>query len=150
MRGFEQFKLQQNNVKLLHLVIILTFGPRHEKTCLWRFTNNTGADQPAHNYVQTDQRLCCSLFGKERMCTCNRWNFDFVASLCSWKDWFLSRFFGDPEDRFSRDEAQMYLVLQLWYILTSFVTVCMSHDLYICIHIGWYHSPGYQLLTLSA
>ena len=23
-------------------------GPRREKTCLWRFANNTGADQPAH------------------------------------------------------------------------------------------------------
>ena len=23
-------------------------GPRHEKTCLRRFANNTGADQPAH------------------------------------------------------------------------------------------------------
>ena len=24
------------------------FGPRHEKTCLRGFGNNTGADQPAH------------------------------------------------------------------------------------------------------
>ena len=23
-------------------------GPRREKTCLWGFANNTGADQPAH------------------------------------------------------------------------------------------------------
>ena len=23
-------------------------GPRHKKTCLWRFANNTGVDQPAH------------------------------------------------------------------------------------------------------
>ena len=25
-----------------------TNGPQHEKTCLWRFANNTSADQPAH------------------------------------------------------------------------------------------------------
>ena len=25
-----------------------TYGPRREKTCLRRFANNTGADQPAH------------------------------------------------------------------------------------------------------
>ena len=25
-----------------------TFGPRREKTCLWEFANNKGADQPAH------------------------------------------------------------------------------------------------------
>ena len=24
------------------------YGPQHEKTCLQRFANNTGADQPAH------------------------------------------------------------------------------------------------------
>ena len=24
------------------------FGPQGEKTCLWGFANNTGADQPAH------------------------------------------------------------------------------------------------------
>ena len=24
------------------------YGPRHEKTCLRRFANNTGTDQPAH------------------------------------------------------------------------------------------------------
>ena len=32
----------------------LLYGPRREKTCLWRFVNNKGADQPA----QTDQCLC--------------------------------------------------------------------------------------------
>ena len=26
----------------------LIYGPRREKTCLRRFANNTGADQPAH------------------------------------------------------------------------------------------------------
>ena len=26
----------------------ITIGPRREKTCLWGFTNNTGAEQPAH------------------------------------------------------------------------------------------------------
>ena len=27
---------------------LLLYGPRREKTCLWRFANNKGADQPAH------------------------------------------------------------------------------------------------------
>ena len=26
----------------------ISYGPRREKTCLRRFANNTGADQPAH------------------------------------------------------------------------------------------------------
>ena len=28
--------------------VLITFGPRREKTCLRGFANNTGADQPAH------------------------------------------------------------------------------------------------------
>ena len=30
------------------LVYLLLFGPRREKTCLRGFSNNTGANQPAH------------------------------------------------------------------------------------------------------
>ena len=26
----------------------LLYGPQREKTCIWGFANNTGADQPAH------------------------------------------------------------------------------------------------------
>ena len=34
--------------------------------------------------------------------------FNILAILCSWGDWFDSRFVEYPEDRFSRDEAQFY------------------------------------------
>ena len=34
-------------------------------------------------------------------------NFNFLASLCSWGDWFESPFVGNPEDRFCRDEAHI-------------------------------------------
>ena len=27
---------------------VVAHGPRHERTCLWGFVNNTGTDQPAH------------------------------------------------------------------------------------------------------
>ena len=30
------------------LTLYTLIGPRREKTCLGRFANNTGADQPAH------------------------------------------------------------------------------------------------------
>ena len=33
--------------------------------------------------------------------------FNILASLCSWAGWFESDFVGNPEDRFSRDEAQL-------------------------------------------
>ena len=34
---------------VLYKFITITNGPRHEKTCLRGFANNTGADQPAHS-----------------------------------------------------------------------------------------------------
>ena len=49
------------------------------------------------------------------------WNFNFLASLCSWGDWFETRFVRNPEDRFSCNEAHMLVVdcdfeLDLWLI----------------------------------
>ena len=67
--------------------------------------------RPACASAQSDQRLWYSLFGKHHMLTCYRWNFNFLASLCSWGDWFETRFVGHPEDRFSRDEAQILWVV---------------------------------------
>ena len=34
-------------------------------------------------------------------------SFITLACLCSWADWFEIYLVGNPEDRFSRDEAQM-------------------------------------------
>ena len=34
-------------LEILQLCMII-YGPRREKTCLWWFAKNTGADQPAH------------------------------------------------------------------------------------------------------
>ena len=84
----------------------ISYGPRREKTCLRGFANNTGADQPAHprSLIST---FAIRFFGKYHMLTCYKWNFNFLASLCSWGDWFETRFFGNPEDRFSHDEAHM-------------------------------------------
>ena len=57
--------------------------------------------------VQSDQRLCCSLFRKYHILTCYERNFNFLASLCSWAGWFESHFVRNPKDRFSRLEAHM-------------------------------------------
>ena len=35
-------------VFLLWMFFVIYFGPHREKTCLLRFANNKGADQPAH------------------------------------------------------------------------------------------------------
>ena len=42
------------------------------------------------------------------MSTCYRWNFNFLACLCSWGDWYETGFVGHPEDRLSRDEAHYF------------------------------------------
>ena len=41
------------------------------------------------------------------------WNLNFLASLCSWEDWFETRFVGNPENRFCRDEAHLFMHKQL-------------------------------------
>ena len=61
--------------------------------------------RPACASAQSDQRLCYSPFGKYYMLTCYRCNFNFLTSLSSWGDCFETRFVGNPEDRFSRDDA---------------------------------------------
>ena len=63
--------------------------------------------RPACAYAQSDQRLCYSLIGKYHILTCYQRNFNILASLCSWGDWFESRFHGNPEDRFSGVAAQI-------------------------------------------
>ena len=63
--------------------------------------------RPACASAQSDQRLCYSLFGKYHMFTYYRWNFNILASLCSWGDWFETRFVGNPENRFCRVEAHI-------------------------------------------
>ena len=61
--------------------------------------NNTGADQPAypHSLISTFvirflENIICKL-----------------ASLCSCKGWFKTRFVGNPKDRFSHDGAHVSL-----------------------------------------
>ena len=63
--------------------------------------------RPACAYAQSDQRLCYSLIVKYHIQAWYKRNFNFLASLCSWAGWFESRFVGNPEDRFCRDEAHI-------------------------------------------
>ena len=58
-------------------------------------------------YAQSDQCLCYSLSGEQSSQACFMQNSTFLASLCSWGDWFESHFVGNHEDRFCRDEAHI-------------------------------------------
>ena len=66
--------------------------------------------RPAYASAQSDQRLCYSRFVKYNIYACYQWNFSFLASLCSWGDWFETRFVGNPEYIFSRDVAHIMLL----------------------------------------
>ena len=63
--------------------------------------------RPACTSAQSDQSLFYSLFGRDHIWACCKCKFNFLASLCSWGDWFETRFDGNPKDRFSRDVAHM-------------------------------------------
>ena len=39
----------------------MSYGPQHEKTCLWGFANNTAADQPAHSRSLISAFVICVL-----------------------------------------------------------------------------------------
>ena len=41
------------------------------------------------------------------MYTCNKRNFNFLASVCSYAEWFESHFVKKPEDMFSRVDGQI-------------------------------------------
>ena len=42
-------------------------------------------------------------------------NLKTLASLCRWADRFESYLVANPEDRFSRDEAQMMPAIAQWF-----------------------------------
>ena len=81
-------------------------GPRREKTCLRRFANNKGADQPAH-----PRRLISAFVIRflestiSKLATSEISIFQLVPEA---EETGLSLALSQtPEDRFSRDEAQI-------------------------------------------
>ena len=64
-----------------------------------------------NRYIVKVFRFCPLIhLWKYHMLTCYRWNFNFLASLCSWGDWFETGFVGNPEYRFCRDEAHIIVI----------------------------------------
>ena len=76
--------------------------PRGEKTCLQRCANIKGADQPAR-----PRSLISAFVISFLESNISKLPTDFLASLCSWGDWFESHFVRNPEDRFCHVEAHM-------------------------------------------
>ena len=113
--------------------VSLSLTPISQKYSYFRFPHNWASKRenqssgvceqhmrrPACASAQSDQRLCFSLFEKYHMCSWYRWNFNFLASLCSWEEWFETRFVGSPKDRFCRDEAH-FVYRTRWTVFVLF------------------------------
>ena len=75
--------------------------PRHEKNLFLSYTNNKGADQPAH------PRSLISTFVVRCLDSIYIRNFKHLASFCGCAGRFESYLVENSENRFSRDEAQI-------------------------------------------
>ena len=69
--------------------------------------------------AKSDQYLCCSLPGEYNTSSCYSHNFKPVASFSCWPGQFESYLVGNPEDRFSRDEAHINLTYMRSYMYYS-------------------------------
>ena len=77
--------------------------------------NIKGTDQPAHPRSLISNFVVCFL--DESNLILLREKFQFLASLFSQRDWFKTRFVGNPEDRFSRVVACVACSTALGHIL---------------------------------
>ena len=147
--------------------------PRHIWPSTWENLFSGVCEQqrrrPACTSVQSDQHLCYSLIEKYHILTCYKRNFIFLASLCCWEDWFESRFFRNPEDKFCLVEDHMWVQTLTSVIQTPCVPcsslvlsknhteiakkmrTCRKFSLCLCINLAiqWYHSILAVLYTLS-
>ena len=60
--------------------------------------------------AHSDQHLCCSLSGWYNISSFYIRNFKPLASFCGCAGWLVSYLNENPEERFSRDEAQITIV----------------------------------------
>ena len=82
-----------------------TYGPQREIYCLWWFANNKAADQPAHPRSLISAFVICALESIISRHTMSEISIFLIVSVAEENG--LSRFLGNPRDRFSRDEAQL-------------------------------------------
>ena len=103
--------------------------------------------RPACASAQSDQRLFYWLFGKYHMFTCYRWNFNILASLCSWGDRFETRFVGNPEDSFCRDEAHDKTNNMAVCHENTLISLGISSVLVIYMKKAWIHIVTHCVLS---
>ena len=80
----------------------------------------------------SDQHLCCSLLGWNNTSTCNIQKFKTLASFWSWESRFESTLVKNPEDRFSRDVAQLLSSIAKYNLILFLRLFKNSVCIFIC------------------
>ena len=110
---------------------MIWYGPPCEKTCLWGL-RPTKVQTSLCILADWSAPLLLSFWKVSYLCLLTR-NFNFLASLCSWGDWFESHFVGNIEDRFSLLRPIWYSSVQVLY-MNRVVVACFFR--YGCHGIG--------------
>ena len=95
-----------SEAKVLLLCSLYNWALEARKTCLWKFAINKGADQPAHPRILISVfviRLLKRIISRLATSEISLFYLESVAE----ETVFETSFGGNPEDRFSRDQAHM-------------------------------------------
>ena len=91
-----------------NLIVPVSNEPRHEKTGFLHICENKDADQLRGNR-EADLRLCFRYMNSTIPLLPKSEIFQSLAIFCGCRARFLSDLVGNPEDRFSHNEAQIIL-----------------------------------------
>ena len=123
MFDIDSYALRWNHNLYMHVQqswVSLLYGPWREKTCL-RCLGTTKAQTSLRGFIRAVWSApLLFTYWKLSYLDMLQANSNFIASLCSWGDWFESRFVGNPEVRFCRNEAHL-----VWTII-NFYTLCVA------------------------
>ena len=99
--------------QLICILSIKSLEPGHEKTCLMSYTNNNGADKPAHPQSLISVFVVCCLDSVMSLISVTKISSLMLASVAEQASLTWSE---TPEDMFSRDEDHFIVLGKLFGI----------------------------------
>ena len=93
-------------MSMYEFIKCIIYGPRREKTCLWWFVNNKGADQPAHSRSLINAFVIRVLESTISKLATSEISVFLIVSVAE-QDGLKLTLSENPEDRFCRDEAHI-------------------------------------------
>ena len=127
-------------------VIVLSYGPRHKKTSLWGFANNTGADQPARLCSLISAFVVCFL--DSIICSLATREISIFKLVSVLEDAGLNLTLSETRDRFGCVGG--HIILGTIYFICPYHSVCVFYlPIYIFSVIKSFHNPrsnGYTVV----